>query len=178
MNKNVSALILVVFLLSGCSFPTAEEAGIKYSAQPAFQVPENIQWREVGLAKELINVKEKMVIISGGSNPLPIHHWKELKVSFPWQKNIDRNILINKTALVRSPNASSNCVQSDCFTEREYKDYSWIELAQPMAVDFFTDFETAQKRLWQEFGDDVQYRADNDYVDRFDSNYHRRCSTV
>ena len=136
MNKNVSTLILVVFLLSGCSFPTAEEAGIKYSAQPAFQVPENIQWREVGLAKELINMKEKMVIISGGSNPLPIHQWKELKVSFPWQKNIDRNILINKTALVRSPNASSNCNQSDCFTEREYKDYSWIELAQPMAVDF------------------------------------------
>ena len=49
---------------------------------------------------------------------------------------------------------------------------------QPVAVDFFTDFKTAQKRFWQQFGDDVQYCADNDYADGPDSNFHRRCSTV
>ena len=48
-------------------------------------------------------------LISGGSNPLQLNQWEELKVLSSWQKNIDRHILINKTALVRSPDASSNC---------------------------------------------------------------------
>ena len=114
MNKkvhtNLYAIVLVGILLNSCSFPTTKEAGIRYSTEPAFQFPKNIEWRDVGLAKELINIKEKMVVISGGSNfSLPILQWEELKVGFPWQKNIDRYILINKTALIRSPNASSNC---------------------------------------------------------------------
>lgn len=136
MPKNIFSILLFGFLLNACSFPTTKEAGIKYATQPAFQVPETIEWREVGLAKELINIKEKMVIISGGSNPLPLHQWEEFKVGFPWQKNIDRNLLIDKTALVRSPNANSNCNRTDCLIERGYKGYSWIELAQPLAVDF------------------------------------------
>ena len=136
MHKNICTIILFSFLFNSCSFPTTEQAGIKYSTQPAFQVPEDMKWKEVGLAKELINIKEKMVIISGGSNPLPLNQWKELEVRYPWQKNIDRHILINKTALVRSPNAKANCNQTECLIERDYKGYSWIELAQPLAVDF------------------------------------------
>lgn len=137
MHRNLlCTIVLLGFILISCSFPKTKEAGIKYSTRPAFQVPKNIEWREVGLAKELINVKEKMVIISGGSNPLPLHEWEGLKVGFPWIKNIDRHILINKTALIRSPNANSNCNRTDCLIEREYKGYSWIELAQPLAVDF------------------------------------------
>ncbi len=136
MHNNIYAVLLLGFLLNACSFPTTKEAGIKYSTQPAFQIPKNIEWREVGLAKELINVKEKMVIISGGSKPLPLHQWEGLKVGFPWKKNIDRHLLINKTALLRSPNAKANCHSKDCLIEREYKGYSWIELAQPLSVDF------------------------------------------
>ncbi len=136
MHKNIYTIILSVFLLNSCSFPTTKEAGIKYATRPAFPLPKNIEWREVGLAKELINVKEKMVIISGGSNPLPLHQWEDLKVGLPWQKNIDRHLLINKAALVRSPNAHSYCNQTDCLIERDYKGNSWIELAQPLAVDF------------------------------------------
>jgi len=136
MYKYLYAIVILGTLLTSCSFPTTKEAGIKYSTRPAFQVPQNIDWKEVGLAKELINVKEKIVIINGGSKPLPLHEWDGIKVRFPWQKNIDRHILINKTALVRSPNADSNCNRTDCIIEREYKGYSWIELAQPLAVDF------------------------------------------
>ena len=136
MHKNLYTLVLLGFLLSSCSFPTTQEAGIKYSTKPAFQVPSDIKWKAVGLAKELVNVKEKMVIISGGSNPLPLSEWDTFKVRFPWQKNIDRHILINKTALVRSPDADSNCKGKDCLIERAYKGHSWIELAQPLAVDF------------------------------------------
>lgn len=136
MHKHLYTIILFGFILNSCSFPTSIEAGIKYSTQPAFEVPENIEWREVGLAKELINIKEKMVIISGGSNSLPLDQWVEFNVGFPYQKNIDRHILINKTALVRSPNAHSNCKQINCLIERDYKGHSWIELAQPLAIDF------------------------------------------
>ena len=136
MHKDICTILLFSFLFNSCSFPTIEQAGIKYSTQPAFQVPEDMKWKEVGLAKELINIKEKMVIISGGSNPLPLNRWEELKVRYPWQKNIDRHILINKTALVRSPNAKTNCNQTECLIERDYEGYSWIELAQPLAVDF------------------------------------------
>ena len=100
MHKNLYTLVLLGILLSSCRFPTTQEAGIKYSTKPAFQVPSDIKWKAVGLAKELVNVKEKMVIISGGSNPLPLSDWEDFKVRFPWQKNIDRHILINKTALL------------------------------------------------------------------------------
>ena len=136
MYNNLYITILLGFLLNACSFPTTKEAGIKYSTKPAFKAPKNIEWRKVGIAKELINVKEKIVVISGGSNPLPLHEWEGLKVGYPWHKNIDRHILISKTALVRSPNANSNCNQTDCLIERGYKGYSWIELAEPFAVDF------------------------------------------
>lgn len=137
MPKNLYTTILSGFLINLCSIPTAQEAGINYPTQPAFQVPENIEWREVGIAKELVHIKDKNVIISGGSNPIPLHEWEGLRVRFPWYKNSDRHTLINKTALVRSPNANSNCNLTDsCLIERDYKGYSWIELAQPLAVNF------------------------------------------
>lgn len=136
MVKNLYTIVLSGFLLNSCNFPTSKEAGIKYATRPAFAVPKKIEWREVGLAKELINIKEKVVVISSGSNPLPLDQWEGLKVIFPWQKNSDRYLLINKTALVRSPNAISNCNQTDCLIERDYKGYSWIELAKPLAIDF------------------------------------------
>ena len=59
-----------------------------------------------------------------------------IKSWFPLKKNIDRYILIDKTALVRSPNANSDCNRTDCLVEKNYKGFSWIELAQPLAVDF------------------------------------------
>ena len=128
--------ILFSIILSSCSFPTTKQTEIKYLTKPAFQVPVDIEWREVEKAKELININEKIVIISGGSNPLPFNQWEKLNVLFPWKKNIERHILINKTALIRSPDASSNCKGTYCLIERDYRGYSWIELAQPLAVDF------------------------------------------
>ena len=130
MHKNLNTIVLLAFLLNSCSFPTTKEAGIQYSTKPAFQLPESMEWRAVGLAKELVNVKEKMVIISGGSKPLPLSEWDTFKARLPWQKNMDRHLLINKTMLVRSPGAASNCTVADCLIERTYKDHSWIELIQ------------------------------------------------
>ncbi len=59
-----------------------------------------------------------------------------MKVGFPYRKNIDRNLLFQRTALYRSPGVGIDCSGDDCITEREYKGYTWIELAEPVCVDF------------------------------------------
>lgn len=63
MHKNIFTILLFGFILNSCIFPTSKEAGIKYSTQPAFQVPQTIEWREVELAKELLNIKESTRLI-------------------------------------------------------------------------------------------------------------------
>lgn len=133
--KHINIFGLLMIFLTSCGFPTTEKAGIRYKTTPAFEVPDNIEWKKVGLAKELINLKEKSVIISGGENPVPDEKWDNFKPAFPWTKNIDRYILIDKTVLFRSPNTKSDCKNTDCFTSMAYKGFSWVELAKPLAID-------------------------------------------
>ena len=141
MMKNNSFLGIIIgsmflFFVASCSFPSTEESGIRYVTKPAFSVPENIEWKKVGTAKELINMKEKLVIISGGDNPITKEAWDSFRPILPWKKNIDRHILMDKTSFLRSPNAKSNCKGADCKTPKIYKDYSWVELATPFSVDY------------------------------------------
>ena len=132
----VNRLIIVALLFSSCGFPSVEEASIHYPTTPAFEVPDNIQWLQVGHANELINVKEKLVVVGKGDNPISKEAWDDLKPRLPWQKNIDRHLLINKTSFLRSPDAPYNCQGSACKTQIEYKGYSWTKLASPLAVDY------------------------------------------
>ncbi len=67
-------LLFTIILISSCGLPTADEVGLSFSTQQS-PVPENLQWREIGFAKELINQKDMVVVISGGSNPLPLENW-------------------------------------------------------------------------------------------------------
>lgn len=130
------SLLAVLLHLSGCSLPSATEANLSYPTTPALEAPENTEWKKPGLAKELINLKEQVVLLSGGAQPIPPEEWNELKVRYPWTKNIDRHVLIDQTALLRSPNAPVDCKEEDCLTFRDFKGYSWVELAEPLAVDF------------------------------------------
>ena len=141
--KNIKSLSLILvisilgyFLLNSCGFDSVEEAGIKYATKQAFELPTDVEWQQVGTAKELINLKEKVVIISAGNNAIQKDEWDEFKVRLPWKKNIDRNILFDKTLLMRSPDASFDCQGAACKTNREYKGYTWTELANPLAIDF------------------------------------------
>jgi len=93
-------------------------------------------WQEVKTAKELINIKENLVILSYGDNAIPKEVWNDFKVRLPWNKNIDRHILFDKTYFLRSPNAPSDCQGEACKAILDYKVYSWIELAKPLAIDF------------------------------------------
>ena len=134
--KRIFIVIFFATIFAACSFDSVEEAGIKYATTPAFALPANIKWQQVGFAKELINIKENLVVIGDGSNPIPKEAWDDFKPRLPWQKNIDRHLLIDKTVFLRSPNAPSNCKGKNCKQELAYKGYSWVELAQPLAVDY------------------------------------------
>ena len=125
-----------ILLFASCTFDSVEEAGIKYITKPAFELPADIQWQGIGFATELINAKEKLVVIGIGDNPISRSEWDDFKPRLPWQKNIDRHLLIDKTAFLRSPDAPSNCQGAACKTQIEYKGYSWTKLANPLAVDY------------------------------------------
>ena len=127
---------ILIMVLSSCGFDSVEEAGIQYSTKPAFKIPANIEWQGVGIATELINVKEKLVVIGIGDHPIPRAAWNDFKPRLPWRKNIDRHLLIDKTAFLRSPDAPANCQGAACKTQIEYKGYSWTKLANPLAVDY------------------------------------------
>ena len=128
--------IFVMFIFTSCGFDSVEESGIKYATKPAFELPDNIQWQQVETAKELINIKENLVILSDGDNAIPKEAWDDFKVRLPWQKNIDRHILFGKTFFLRSPNAPADCQGAACKTKLDYKGYTWIELANPLAIDY------------------------------------------
>ncbi len=141
--KNIKPLSLkfgiyffAILLFISCGFDSVEESGIKYVTKPAFKLPADVQWQEIGFATELINMKERLVVIGVGDNPIPRAEWDDFKPRLPWQKNIDRHLLIDKTRFLRSPDAPANCQGAACNTQIEYKGYSWIKLASPLVVDY------------------------------------------
>lgn len=136
MKLNLSVLtILITFLFNSCGLKTAKEAGLHFSTEKS-KLPDTLNWKKIGFAKELIIQKEMVVIISGGTNPIPLDKWDDFKASFPYTKNIDRHLLFQKTAFYRSPNTDVNCKAEDCIKKREYKNYTWVEMAKPVCVDY------------------------------------------
>ena len=86
-------IFVAVVLTSSCvGIKTAQEVGLQFSTEQS-ALPDSLIWRNIGFAKELINQKEMMVVISGGSNPIPLEQWNQFKAAFPYQKNIDRHLL-------------------------------------------------------------------------------------
>ena len=135
MKSRTLALLVFLFAFGGCALKSANEIGLRYSTE-ASPLPDTLNWMDIGFAKELIHQKDRVVVISGGNKPVPLDQWDAFKVSYPYRKNIDRNLLFSKTAFYRSPNAQANCQGNDCITVREYRDHTWIELATPVCVDF------------------------------------------
>jgi hypothetical protein len=135
-KQSIYAVALFILLLcSSCGLKTANEIGLSFSTEQS-TLPDTLNWRTIGFAKELVNTKEMVVVISGGKNPIPLNEWDNFKPSLPYKKNIDRNLLFQKTAFYRSPNTSANCTDKDCIREIVYKNYTWVELAKPICVDF------------------------------------------
>jgi hypothetical protein len=136
MKRNSYVLkISIVFLIHSCGIKTAKEVQLKFSTEKS-KLPETLNWNKIGFAKELINQKEMIVVISGGANPIPLDKWNEFKPSIPYRKNLDRHLLFQQTAFYRSPNTDLNCIETNCIKQREYKTYTWIEMAKPICIDF------------------------------------------
>ena len=136
MKRNIFLLtILTLFLVNSCVIKTAKEVGLHFSTGKS-KLPDTLIWKKIGFAKELINQKEMIVVISGGTHPIPLEKWEEFKPSFPYRKNIDRHLLFKQTAFYRSPNTELNCKEADCIKQREYMNYTWVEMAKPICVDF------------------------------------------
>lgn len=127
--------ILTVFTFQFCGLKTSKKVGLHFSTEKS-KLPDTLHWKKIGFAKELINQKEKLVVISGGKNPIPLNKWDEFNPSFPYSKNIDRHLLFLQTAFYRSPYTDVNCKDTDCIKQREYKNYTWVELAKPICVDY------------------------------------------
>jgi hypothetical protein len=137
MKANTYLLISIttLFLSSCVGIQTAKEVGLHFSTEKS-KLPDTLNWKKIGFAKELLNQKEMVVVISGGANPIPLEKWDDFKPSFPYKKNIDRHLLFQQTAFYRSPNTDVNCKNEDCIKQRKYKNYTWVEIAKPICVDY------------------------------------------
>ena len=136
MKSNIYLFtILLALITQSCGIKNAKEIGLNFSTEKS-KLPDTLNWKKIGFAKELINQKEMIVVISGGENPIPLEKWDEFKPSFPYRKNIDRYLLFKQTAFYRSPNTNIFCKEPNCIKQRKYKNYTWVEMAKPICVDF------------------------------------------
>jgi hypothetical protein len=127
--------IMTTWIIASCGLKSAKEVGLHFSTEKS-KLPDTLLWKKIGFAKELINLKEKVVVISGGEKPIPLEKWKDYHPSFPYTKNIDRHLLFQKTAFYRSPNSELNCKDRSCIKLREINHYTWVEFAKPICIDF------------------------------------------
>jgi hypothetical protein len=127
--------IAVASTILSLNVPECSQVGLKYSTALS-TIPSNLTYSSISFAKEIINQQEKLVIVSGGTNPIPTTSWSSFSPSFPYSKNIDRNLLFTKTAFYRSPGTSVNCEGSSCFKTREYSSYTWLEIAKSVCVTY------------------------------------------
>ena len=116
----------------GLSFPSSIEAGVSFQTISS-TLPEDSgclnESGEAGLAKELINLQERVVVVGKGANEMPDSEWADYKPRFPWQKNINRNTTFNDSCFYRSPTAPASCQGEACGVTREVSDYDWIDLS-------------------------------------------------
>jgi hypothetical protein len=77
-----------------------------------------------------------VVVISGGAHPIPDDEWQKYRPPLPWIKNIERKLLFDGSYFMRSPHAPEDATGPGRYTVREVSGFTWVELAQPVAVDF------------------------------------------
>jgi hypothetical protein len=97
VTKNIAYLLIcsILFIFQSCGIKTAKEAGLHFSTEKS-KLPDVLNWKEIGFAKELINQIEWIVVISGSSNPIPLEKWNDFKASFPYKKILTVICFFNK----------------------------------------------------------------------------------
>ena len=121
------------------TIPTAAQADVSFQTIPSDGPHPNVgclnQAGQAGLAKELINIIDKVVVAGGSSNPMPDETWRDYRPGLPWTKNINRHTMFDDHCFYRSPTAPVDCQGAACEVVREVAGYSWIELAIVAAQD-------------------------------------------
>lgn len=127
--KNLLGAAAALALASCAGLPTAKQAGLHLPTErETLPAGLELQWASQGRAHELLNPVEMVVVLSGGSNPMPADEWEKYSPPFPWQRNIERHLLFESSAFLHSPNGR--------IPERTFSGHTWIEIAKPLAVDF------------------------------------------
>jgi hypothetical protein len=137
MKKTGMLLALLAAALSSCMSapPTAKDAGVTFkTAHQA--LPSNLEWAHRGQAHEVLNQTERIVVLSGGSNPIPDDKWEGFKPPFPWQKNIERNLLFQQSAFLGSPGVPDG--QKTFIT---MGGYTWLVLVKSLSIDYIPSGE-------------------------------------
>lgn len=128
----VAAFFVVRQIQDSLTFPTSIEAGISFQTIQS-TLPENSgclnKAGEAGLAKELINLGEGLVVVGAGDTAMPDDVWVDYSPQRPWQKNTDRHTMFSDSCFYRSPNAPADCQGDDCRIDIEMGGYSWVELS-------------------------------------------------
>jgi len=139
MSMLVAAgVIFAVFSLTACvtpSLPSSAEAKVSFATKSE-PLPADLEWGRRSVAHELINIKDLVVVVSGGPNPIPDAEWESYRPPMPWMKNIERNLLFSATYFMRSPRADADAAGDARYTIREVSSHTWVELAQTVSVDF------------------------------------------
>jgi len=137
MKFNYTILIVfILFVYTACiNIAELEDTGLSYSTiESNYPDTTDIVWEEIGFAKEIINISEQFVFLSRGDNPIPANEWDDFKLTFPWFKNIDRNLMFDKTYFYRSIGRPVDCEY--CEVVIEQKGYTWTKLAEIIGVSY------------------------------------------
>lgn len=130
----IAIILFVIFqqFRSLTSFPTSEEAGVSFQTIQSSRPDGSSCLNEAGnagLAKELINMQSRIIVVGAGEGSMPDAEWADYKPSLPWQKNIDRHTMFDDSCFYRSPEAPVNCEGDACRINQEYDGYEWMELS-------------------------------------------------
>ncbi len=134
------ACLFCVICMTGCKphLPNIASKELSFSTE-ASDLPAEVIWREIGFARELINIRDLQVVVSGGESPISASDWEAFRPRLPWVKNISRHLLFDSTAFYRSPGVPADCEGNQCYDFVTYKGYTWLALATPLAVDFIPE---------------------------------------
>jgi hypothetical protein len=133
ITLSLGAIVFMGMTSSSLKLDPTEETGFSYQTVTS-ETPSDLVWNEIGKANELVNIKTQIVVISGGENPISEDEWQDFEPGVPWIKNIGRNLVFDSASFYRSPGLEAEC--SSCFTEVEYQDYTWTELAETIGMAY------------------------------------------
>ena len=128
---------MLPFLLACVSIPSIADARISYPTTPVAW-PETLEClndQTPGMPKEVLVGATRTVVVAGGDDPIPDAAWADFSPGLGNVKNQNRNLLFEDSCFWRSPAAPASCQGDACRSQVEIKGYTWVELAEVLAMD-------------------------------------------